>query len=111
MNIGDIVNMNFTPQSGHEMAGQHYGVVFSNSRFNDLMPLVFVAPITTKFKPQFEALRVKVETLTPGIHGYICLDHLKSIDPNGRDFTVSIHKLTPNCKKQCRDILKEIMNL
>lgn len=111
MNIGDIVHLNWTPQEGQEMAGEHYGVVLSTSSFNNLYPYVIVAPITTHFKKNFENVRVKVETLAPSIHGYICLDNLKSIDPDGRNFETTPNKLTQSCKRRCREILVEIFNL
>lgn len=112
MNIGDIVNLDFTPQAGKEMAFPHYAVVLSAKQFNDLVPLVIVAPITSTYREEFDPLRIDMETIIPsGLHGYICLDHLKSIDPQGRNLKATKHKLSPSCKKQCRDILKLILNL
>lgn len=42
---GDIVSLNFDPQAGREMAGQHYALVLSNNRFNQ-SELALVAPIS-----------------------------------------------------------------
>ncbi len=42
---GDIIHLNFDPQSGREMKGQHYALVISNDAFNR-SGLAMVCPIT-----------------------------------------------------------------
>ncbi|WP_371195054.1 type II toxin-antitoxin system PemK/MazF family toxin [Glaciecola sp. SC05] len=42
---GDIVHLNFDPQSGREMKGKHYALVISNDTFNR-SGLAMVCPIT-----------------------------------------------------------------
>lgn len=42
---GDIIHLNFDPQSGKEMKGPHYALVISNDLFNE-SGLAMVCPIT-----------------------------------------------------------------
>lgn len=42
---GDIIHMDFSPQSGREMKGEHDGLIISNDRFNK-SEMALVAPIT-----------------------------------------------------------------
>ena len=42
---GDIVHLQFDPQAGREMKGNHYALVLSNDTFNK-SELALVAPIT-----------------------------------------------------------------
>ena len=80
-------------------------------KFNDNVPMVFVAPITTHYRESFEEFRVAVETFSKTVEGYICLDQVRSIDPTKRNFKESDHKLILGCKAKCREILKAILNL
>jgi mRNA interferase MazF len=111
MNFGDIVHLNWSPQAGHEMMGPHYGVILSTKEFNDNFPMVVVAPITSKYHDEFEALRPEVQASPSGIKGYVCLDLLRSIDPEARNFKISNKKLNPACKATCRGLLKKILPL
>ncbi|WP_202221785.1 type II toxin-antitoxin system PemK/MazF family toxin [Okeania sp. KiyG1] len=46
----DIVWINFNPQSGREQTGSGPVLVVSSSRYNPLVGLALVCPITTKVK-------------------------------------------------------------
>ena len=43
---GDIVALNFDPQSGHEQKGRRPAIIISNQTFNQHMRLAFACPIT-----------------------------------------------------------------
>ena len=45
-NRGDIIHFDFTPLSGHEMRGPHYGLVLTASAYNSTFGFALVAPIT-----------------------------------------------------------------
>ena len=47
---GDIVWMNFTPQSGHEQAGRRPAVVLSPKSYNSRAGLLVCVPITNQIK-------------------------------------------------------------
>lgn len=50
---GDIYWVDFDPSRGSEQRGQRPAVVISIDSFNRIMPVVMVAAITTKIKPNF----------------------------------------------------------
>jgi len=111
MNLGDIVHLNWTPNAGNEMATKHYGVVLSCYEFNELIPRIGVAPITSKSHIEFASIRVPLETANKKFNGFICLDHIRSIDPLARNMALVDDKITHACKMQCRHILKKIFTL
>jgi mRNA interferase MazF len=47
---GDIVWLNFTPQSGHEQAGHRPALVLSPAAYNDKTDLMICCPMTTQIK-------------------------------------------------------------
>jgi mRNA interferase MazF len=76
-NQGDIVWLNFTPQSGHEQAGHRPALVLSPKAYNDKTDLMLCCPITSQskgypFEVQLEGIR--------GITGVVLADQLKSLD-------------------------------
>jgi mRNA-degrading endonuclease toxin of MazEF toxin-antitoxin module len=109
MSPGDVVHLNWSPQSGKEMAYPHYGVILSSSAFNQTIPNIIVAPITSKDRPQFGALRIQIQMASGNISGYICLDHIRSVDPISRNLKSSSHSITSNCLGQCRSVIKKIL--
>lgn len=73
----DIVWINFNPKSGKEQAGRRPALVVSSSRYNRLVGLALVCPITTKIKGfMFEIL------IPEGleISGVVLADQVKSLD-------------------------------
>lgn len=91
------------------MAMPHYGVVLSTARFNSNFPSVIVAPITSKEREPFKLVRIAVEPLTGTVHGFICLDQIRSIDPTARGLNPTGHSLTPDCLSKCKDVLNKIL--
>ncbi len=49
-NRGDLVWINFNPQSGHEQAGKRPALVLSPSRYNSKVGLAILCPVTNKIK-------------------------------------------------------------
>jgi len=47
---GDVVWLNFTPQSGHEQAGHRPALVLSPATYNDKTDLMICCPMTTQIK-------------------------------------------------------------
>ena len=73
---GDVIWLNFTPQSGHEQAGQRPAVVLSPKVYNRRTGLLICVPITNQIKGYpFEVLLTG-----SGATGAALADQIKSID-------------------------------
>jgi mRNA interferase MazF len=78
---GDIVWLNFNPQSGHEQKGKRPAVVISPKEYNEKTGLGLFCPITSKVKDY--PFEVKIENKK--ISGVVLSDQLKSLDWKIRD--------------------------
>jgi mRNA interferase MazF len=78
---GDLVWINFTPQSGHEQAGHRPGLILSPIEYNRKVGLAVISPITSKRK----GYPFEVE-LPPklGIGGVVLADQIRSLDWRAR---------------------------
>ncbi len=77
---GDIVVLNFDPQSGHEQKGRRPAIIVSNKIFNQYLGLAYACPITnTKRDFPFH-----IEVASEQITGFIMVEQMKSIDYNSR---------------------------
>lgn len=77
---GDIIWMNFTPQSGHEQAGRRPAVVLSPKAYNSRAGLLVCVPVTNQVKGYpFEVLLSGV-----GGTGAALADQVKSLDWQNR---------------------------
>lgn len=73
---GEIVWIDFDPQSGHEQAGRRPALVVSKTTYNQRIGRAFVCPITSKVKGYPFEVPVKTATIT----GVVLSDHLKNVD-------------------------------
>jgi mRNA interferase MazF len=73
---GDLVWLDFTPQSGHEQAGRRPALVLSPKAYNSKALLMLCCPITSRVKGY--PFEVPVESST--IHGVVLADQIKSVD-------------------------------
>ena len=96
---GDIIKINFSPQSGHEQAGSRPAVVISNNFFNMKAKLAIVCPVSTKDKNFPLHVRLDERTVTTGV---VLCDHVKSLDINSRSY-VFIETMP-------KDILENVIN-
>ncbi|MBI1727446.1 MAG: endoribonuclease MazF [Candidatus Rokubacteria bacterium] len=74
---GDLIRLQFNPQSGHEQAGHRPAVVISPSSYNRRVGLAVCCPITSQVKGY------PFEVLLPqglGVEGAILSDQIKSLD-------------------------------
>ncbi len=78
---GDIVWLDFSPQTGHEQSGRRPAVVLSPSAYNAKVGLALVCPITSQAKgyPFEVALPERSK-----VAGVILADQVKSIDWRAR---------------------------
>ncbi|MGC9312839.1 MAG: endoribonuclease MazF [Sediminispirochaetaceae bacterium] len=78
---GDLVWLNFTPQSGHEQAGKRPALVLSPSKYNVRTGLLIACPVTSKVKGYpFEAV-----IQGRSIQGVVLSDQVKSLDWRARE--------------------------
>ena len=98
---GDIVLLNFNPQSGHEQKGKRPALVTSNRVFNKLTNLALVCPITNSKRafPLHVALGDKLK-----ITGCVMCEQAKSLDLVARDVQY-LEKAPPDVVEQVFDIL------
>ena len=74
---GDIIWLNFNPQSGHEQKGKRPAIVLSPMQYNSKVGLAVICPITNQIKnyPFEVQLPEKLK-----ITGVILSDQIKSLD-------------------------------
>ena len=77
---GDLIWLNFTPQSGHEQAGKRPAIVLSPQTYNRKTGLIITCPITSKIK----GYPFEVEIRGSKINGVILSDQVKSLDWKSR---------------------------
>jgi len=79
---GDIVWIDFDPQSGHEQKGRRPALVISPSAYNDKIGLALLCPITSQVKGYpFEVAIPKGLSVS----GVILADQIKSLDWRSRE--------------------------
>jgi mRNA interferase MazF len=104
---GDLVSIDFDPQTGHEQAGHRPALVLSARFFNLRTSLAYVCPITSKIKRfPFEVL------LPPGlpVHGAILCEHMRSMDWQARN-PVLIGKAPDDVLLEVREVVGSIAGI
>ena len=79
---GDIVTMNFDPQTGHEQKGRRPALVLSNDILNQHSSLALVCPITNTNKEHPFHVKLDDRTETTGV---ILCDQAKMLDIRARN--------------------------
>lgn len=87
---GDIVWLDFAPQSGHEQTGRRSALVLSPSIYNKKTGLALFSPITSKIKNYPFEVAVKERFIS----GVVLSDQIKSLDWRARnaDFICKMKK-------------------
>ena len=78
---GDLVWLEFDPQSGHEQKGRRPALVLSPASYNLTAGLMLCCPITTKAK----GYPFEVEVNTKDVTGVVLSDQVKSLDWRARN--------------------------
>lgn len=97
---GDIIKLNFNPQSGHEQAGYRPALVISNDIFHQKTNLVIVCPISNTLN--VFPLHVKLDSRTTTTGSVLC-QHIKSLDVVSRGYVFVEH--LPD------DIFQEVLDI
>ena len=89
---GDVVWLDFDPQSGHEQAGRRPALVISPRTYNEKVGLSLFCPITSQIKGYpFEVGIAKGSK----IKGVVLADQIKSLDWRARNAKI-ISKIPPS---------------
>jgi mRNA interferase MazF len=78
---GDVVWINFDPQSGHEQKGKRPAIVISPKEYNEKVSLGLFCPITSKIKNYPFEVRIETEKIS----GVVLSDQIKSFDWRARE--------------------------
>jgi mRNA interferase MazF len=79
---GDVVYLDFKPQSGHEQSGRRPALVLSPKAYNQKVGLAIFCPITSQIKSySFEAYIPEGND----VKGAILADQIKSLDWRSRN--------------------------
>ena len=81
---GDIVWLDFSPQSGHEQAGRRPAVCISPKAYNEKVGLAIFCPVTSTQKGY--PFEVALPDELP-IKGVVLADHVKNLDWRARNAT------------------------
>ena len=78
---GDIIYLDFDPQSGHEQRGRRPALVVSNDLFNRVSSLTMVCPITNTDRGHPFHVRLEGRTKTTGV---VMCDQARMLDLDSR---------------------------
>lgn len=97
---GDIIYMDFCPQTGHEQAGRRPGLVISKTAFNRKSSMAMICPITHTEKKLFFHPKLPDGLRTDG---YVLCDQARFLDVRARNAVYE--------EKVPRDFLAEVVDL
>src|SRR3989344_4700760 len=72
---GDVIYLTFDQGRGHEQRGRRPAVVLTSRKYNELVGLAFVCPITSKIK----GYPFEVPVVVKGKPSVVLCDHLRSL--------------------------------
>jgi mRNA interferase MazF len=81
---GQIIWLDFCPQTGHEQKGSRPALVVSNESFNKFSNLAIVCPITNTDKNHPFHIQLDQRTKTTGV---VLCDQTKTLDINARNYS------------------------
>lgn len=108
---GEIIWINFNPQSGREMRDMHPMLVLSPKKFNDQTGLVIGLPMTTAKYNDTNPFAVKYQG-PRGVESYVLAHQPKSFDWRQRGARLHPWKHVPaDILTTVSEILNQIINL
>jgi mRNA interferase ChpB len=86
---GDIIHLNLSPSAGQEMAGPHFAMVLSTSRFSKATGFSIVVPGTTKYHAEQRLAGQQLMVKLPPVpklarEGWLYPHQVKSLDYRDR---------------------------
>ena len=73
---GDVIWIEFDPQAGKEQAGHRPAIVLSEKKYNEIVGLAILCPITSKEKGYPFEVKINLKAVA----GVILADHVKNLD-------------------------------
>ena len=102
---GDIINLNFNPQSGHEQSGRRPALVISNDILNQHSAMALVCPITNTNKKHPFHVELDERTETTGV---VLCDQAKMLDVKARNAQFKEH-CPEDIWREVKDIIISFM--
>lgn len=104
---GDLVHLNFSPSSGHEMADRHYALVLSASAYNRKAGMAVVCAITSRVRGGPFEVAVPSGLLPPKsgvgvVSSVIVADAVRQVDYRERE--IAFVKAAP------RELVEEVLD-
>lgn len=96
---GDLVQINFSPQTGHEQAGHRPGIVLSPKIFNSITGFVAIAPITNTARGWGYEVPLSSGLVFEGV---ILTDQVKNLDWSARNLKIK-GQAPPEIVQDCLD--------
>jgi len=103
---GDVIWMDFDPQTGREQAKRRPALVLTDQSYNRASGLAVVCPLTSRRKPYPFALPAIVDR----VEGAILVDQLKSLDWAARRATFH-SRLDPALLKKVRGYVAVLLGI
>jgi mRNA interferase MazF len=104
---GDIVLIDFNPQSGHEQAGKRPALVISDTNFNKVTGFAVLCPITNQVKGYPFEVEVRGTKRTTGV---ILSNQFKSLDWASRD-AKTVDRVTIDVVDEVNSIIAKILKM
>ncbi len=101
---GDVVWLQFSPQTGHEQAGRRPALVVSPEIYNGKVGLALLCPITSQAKGYPFEVEIPPEL---GVSGVVLADQVKSLDWRARKAT----RFAELPASVVRDVLGKVLTL
>lgn len=79
---GDVIDLDFSPQSGREQGGRRPALVLSGAEYNERVRLCVCCPITSRAKGY--PFEVEIQR-APGVSGVALADQVSSLDWHARN--------------------------
>ena len=100
---GDVVWIDFDPQTGHEQSGRRPALIISPKVYNQKVGLALICPITSHIKGY--AFEVIIESKL--INGAILSDQIKSFDWKVRSAELAMHVN----RETLREVMQKLLTL
>jgi mRNA interferase MazF len=97
---GDIVWLDFTPQTGHEQMGRRPAMVISPIEYNEKVGLGIFCPITSKEK----GYPFEVRIINKKIDGVVLSDQIKNLDWGKRNIVF----ITKSKKEELEEVIDKV---
>jgi len=104
---GDIIWLDFDPQTGHEQRGRRPALVISNESFNLFSKMAIVCPITNTNKNHPFHVRLNTQTFVQGV---VLCDQPRTLDIHARNYEM-IERLPNNLLYEVIDIINGFIEL